>query len=197
MRKWSSNYCCERRDVWVTCFDISCWPSNAIWRHIDLGSISSGNRLLPDGTKPLPEPMLTYHRKGLMAFTPGHFHGQYAKYQSLKWIWILLESTAVATNLPEANEMTFNRFGSMIFMIPHNRFNRPLGHAVYRIPVKFVSSITFVLPRQPIELYKDHFPMKGGFSFPLNSFPLGKKWLPFRRRCLPMHFREWNKMYLD
>ena len=27
----------------------------------DLGQISSGNGLLPDGTKPLPESMLTYH----------------------------------------------------------------------------------------------------------------------------------------
>ena len=26
-----------------------------------LASISSGNSLLPDGTKPLPKPMLTYH----------------------------------------------------------------------------------------------------------------------------------------
>ena len=32
-----------------------------IW--VDIGS---GNGLLPDGTKPLPEPMLTYHQKGLV-----------------------------------------------------------------------------------------------------------------------------------
>ena len=29
----------------------------------------SGNGLLPDGTKPLPEPMLTYHQLGRVAFT--------------------------------------------------------------------------------------------------------------------------------
>ena len=29
---------------------------------IDLGQIGSGNGLLPDGTKPLPETMLTYHQ---------------------------------------------------------------------------------------------------------------------------------------
>ena len=28
----------------------------------DLVNIGSGNGLLPDGTKPLPEPMLTYHQ---------------------------------------------------------------------------------------------------------------------------------------
>ena len=27
-------------------------------------NIGSGNGLLPDGTKPLPEPMLTYHKDG-------------------------------------------------------------------------------------------------------------------------------------
>ena len=27
-------------------------------------SIGSGNGLLPDGTKPLPEPMLTYYKYG-------------------------------------------------------------------------------------------------------------------------------------
>ena len=31
---------------------------------IDLGIIGSGNGLLTDGTKPLPEPMLTYHQQG-------------------------------------------------------------------------------------------------------------------------------------
>ena len=30
-------------------------------------NIGSGNGLLPHGTKPLPEPMLTYHHKGPMA----------------------------------------------------------------------------------------------------------------------------------
>ena len=34
-----------------------------------LDNIGSGNGLLPDGTKPLPEPMLTYHQKGSMAFS--------------------------------------------------------------------------------------------------------------------------------
>ena len=33
-----------------------------------LDNIGSGNGLLTDGTKPLPEPMLTYHQKGFVAF---------------------------------------------------------------------------------------------------------------------------------
>ena len=33
----------------------------------------SGNGLLPDGTKPLPEPMLTYHQWGPVTFICGYF----------------------------------------------------------------------------------------------------------------------------
>ena len=36
----------------------SLWPGDAIWREIWVNT-SSGNGLLPDGTTPLPEPMLT------------------------------------------------------------------------------------------------------------------------------------------
>ena len=39
---------------------------------IELGQHCSGNGLLPDGTKPLPEPMLTYHQGGLVAFDWWH-----------------------------------------------------------------------------------------------------------------------------
>ena len=34
-----------------------------------LVNIGSGNGLLPDGTKPLPEPMLTNDQLGAVAFT--------------------------------------------------------------------------------------------------------------------------------
>ena len=40
----------------------SLWPSDAIWRQEIWVTIGSGNGLLPDGTKPSPEPMLTYHQ---------------------------------------------------------------------------------------------------------------------------------------
>ena len=32
-------------------------------------NIGPGNGLVPDGTKPLPEPMLTYHQWGYVALT--------------------------------------------------------------------------------------------------------------------------------
>ena len=53
------------------CHDIiinSLWLSDAnnMVTHI-LVNIDSGNGLLPDGTKPLPEPMLTYHELGPVA----------------------------------------------------------------------------------------------------------------------------------
>ena len=35
-------------------------------------NIGSGNGLLPDGTKPLPEPTLTYHHWGFVSFTILH-----------------------------------------------------------------------------------------------------------------------------
>ena len=47
----------------------------ALWRHIAsaiLVKTTLGNGLLPDGTKPLPEPMLTYHQEGPVA-SEGNF----------------------------------------------------------------------------------------------------------------------------
>ena len=51
--------------------------------------IGSGNGLMPNGTKPLPEPMLTYHQYDHVAFTWGQFHWKCSKYQSLNCIWKL------------------------------------------------------------------------------------------------------------
>ena len=39
----------------------------------DWVNIGSGNGLLPDSTKPLPEPMLTNHQLSLVAFTSGQY----------------------------------------------------------------------------------------------------------------------------
>ena len=36
-------------------------------------NIALSNGLLPDGTKPLPEPVLTYHQMGLVAISSGQF----------------------------------------------------------------------------------------------------------------------------
>ena len=51
-----------------------------------LVNIGSGNGLLPDGTMPLPEPMLTYHHYGPVMFIRGQFHLGYHSHQSLKLV---------------------------------------------------------------------------------------------------------------
>ena len=53
-------------------------------------NIGSGNGLLPDCTKPLPEPMLTYHQWGSLAIIWGQFDKTYFKHHLLKWTWNLL-----------------------------------------------------------------------------------------------------------
>ena len=47
----------------------SLWPSYALWHHWTWVNIGPGYSLLPEGTKPLPEPMLTIHKWGLVKFT--------------------------------------------------------------------------------------------------------------------------------
>ena len=47
-------------------------------------NIGSGNGLLPDGTKPLPEPMLTHHQCGSVALTQDQLHMNCLRYQSLE-----------------------------------------------------------------------------------------------------------------
>ena len=44
-------------------------------------NIGSGNGLLPDGTKPLPEPMLTYNHKSSVTFISGQFRNIYFSHQ--------------------------------------------------------------------------------------------------------------------
>ena len=52
--------------VQVSCVTLYCVnslrPSDAIWRHRYGSTLDQVDGLLPDGTKPLPEPMLTYHQ---------------------------------------------------------------------------------------------------------------------------------------
>ena len=52
-------------------------------------NIGSGNGLLPDGTKPLLEPMLTDHQWGPVTFILGQFQKRCLNHQSLKSIWNL------------------------------------------------------------------------------------------------------------
>ena len=50
-------------------------------------NISSRNGLLPDVTKPLPEPLLFNHQWGTLAFTWWQFHRECGRYQGPIWIW--------------------------------------------------------------------------------------------------------------
>ena len=51
--------------------------------------IGSGNGMVPSGTKPLPEPMLTYHHSSPVAFIWGQFHTRYCSSKSLQAAWKL------------------------------------------------------------------------------------------------------------
>ena len=52
-------------------------------------NIGSGSGLLPDGTKPLPEPMLTDHQQSPVTLILGQFHKRCLNHQSLKCVWKL------------------------------------------------------------------------------------------------------------
>ena len=47
-------------------------------------NIGSGNGLMPNGTKPLPELMLTYGQSDSVALTQDQFHRKYSTYEFLK-----------------------------------------------------------------------------------------------------------------
>ena len=64
-------------------------------------NIGSGNGLLPDGTKPLPEPMLTDHQWSPMTFILGQFHKKCLNHKSLKSVTYLI----FHSNFPGANEL--------------------------------------------------------------------------------------------
>ena len=62
-------------------YAVSCnWLIVSQWRHMATKiwvNTGSGNGLLPDGTKPLPEPMLTYHQQRTATFIWGQVHKRY------------------------------------------------------------------------------------------------------------------------
>ena len=64
----------------------------------------SGNGLLPDGTKPLPEPMLTDHQWSPMTFILGQFHTRCLNRQSLK-IRLKFSCLKFNLNFRGANEL--------------------------------------------------------------------------------------------
>ena len=68
-----------------------------------LVNIGSGNGSLPDGTKPLPEPMLTYLLLNPMKFIWGHYHKKIWRYQ---WKKKIEDSTfKIKSRYPRVNEL--------------------------------------------------------------------------------------------
>ena len=74
-------------------------------------NIGSGNGLLPDGTKPLPEPMLTDHQ-----WTPVTFHiraiSQQMLQPSITKICLKIACLKFRLNFPGANELSNWDYGS-------------------------------------------------------------------------------------
>ena len=50
---------------------------------LNSGISDSDNDMLPNGTKPLPGPMLTFYKEGLVVFASGQFHRKCSRYLSL------------------------------------------------------------------------------------------------------------------
>ena len=77
-------------DGLVQDWDIQCigalWPSDAIWRHTSGSTLAQVMAWCLKGTKPLPEPMLTYHQPCLVKLIWVQFH-RYLSHQSLKLAW--------------------------------------------------------------------------------------------------------------
>ena len=59
----------------------SLWPADNMVTQVTTGS---GNGLVPTGTKPLPEPMLTSHQWGPLAFSSGQFHRNCSRWPTTK-----------------------------------------------------------------------------------------------------------------
>ena len=77
-------YLCSHFPVWVS--ELTHCGLVTPYGNKDLGQHGSGNGLVPDGSKPLPEPMLTDHQWSSVTFISGQFHKRCLNHQSLKSI---------------------------------------------------------------------------------------------------------------
>ena len=68
-------------------------------------NIGSDNGSLPEGTKPLPEAILTYHQYGPVAFTRGQFHWIWSSYQITEFC-MRIKYLKWQPHLPGDNELT-------------------------------------------------------------------------------------------
>ena len=79
---YSPSMCCFRNSLYLIVPHLRHMTSEK------LVNIGSGNGLLPDGTKPLPEPMLSHHQRGNVEFIWGQFHDKFSGYMYIYLIRI-------------------------------------------------------------------------------------------------------------
>ena len=65
-------FCCNFIKIALKFFDNDSMDNEQLLVWVNIGS---GNGLLPDGTKPLPDLMLTYHQRVQWPSTEGNFTG--------------------------------------------------------------------------------------------------------------------------
>ena len=81
-------------------------------------NIGSGNGLLPDSTKPLPEPMLTHHHQGRVTFIGGHYLEKIWRCQSVKQDWKLHYRIAFRSPRGQWVKCCYSRLFSMFHTLP-------------------------------------------------------------------------------
>ena len=77
-------------------------------------TFSSGNGLLPDGTKPLPEPMLTYHQRGSSAFSWDEFWSNIMGKK--KWVSRITTTSLQAIEICPRNVMMTSSNGNIFWV---------------------------------------------------------------------------------
>ena len=105
-----SNTFCGWKCLYFNSTSTEIWSQWCIWQYvsicIDDGLVTNGQQViiwanddpvywsqwwpssaLPDGTKPLPEPVLTYHQHGPVTFIRGQLHKEHLNNQSVKFVW--------------------------------------------------------------------------------------------------------------
>ena len=104
-------------------------------------NIGSDNGLLPDDTKPLHEPMLTYHQQGRMTFILGQVHKRYLSHQSLK-LFGKLNTQNIIHIFPGTNELTWifhfaacldNNYNMTVWILARNDINFSMAAGLIRL----------------------------------------------------------------
>ena len=116
-------------------------------------NIGPGNGLLPDGTKPLPETMLTYHQWSLVTITWAQFHKRYFSHHLLKLTWKLLFKNVIQTSRgPIFWMITFRHRPQLNLSLACTRilaYNKPffiLSFCTYQTdwPLDFLKKISYL-----------------------------------------------------